>query len=215
MSDREFSDGLPVFSDLSPQFIKIPPGLWIPDGLEDMQVGWHMTLLKASLRSELLGYLILCKQECGGCSACLWRVAGARHQDFFRKKSPVVIAAWEPGQIAGRRVMYFPPVIECLAEQLKAWRTSDKRKRRVQDVGLFHSDPQRDMQGSSSLYLGFKETKAEERKPQISGKLAERLERERRGGLTRARKLGLRNYNNHPLEDWEQPAVKAFAAAGD
>ena len=87
-------DELPIFSELSPQFVKAPLSMWVPEGLEDCQEGWQIRLIKRSLKSELLGYIILCQQGCRGCSACLWRVAGARHQDFFRKKSPVVIAAW-------------------------------------------------------------------------------------------------------------------------
>lgn len=205
-------EGLPIFSELSPQFVKAPLGLWIPDGLEDHQVGWHTNLLKASLRSELLGYLIVCGQDCRGCSACLWRVAGARHQDFFRKKSPVVIAAWELGQIAGRRVMYFPPVIECLCEQLKAKRAAAKRNRGVQDVGLFNSNPQVGVHASSSLYLGFQERK-EEPEEKLPASVLKRLELERRDRLRDATRRGLRDFSKHPVEDWEN--VKALAAAGD
>jgi hypothetical protein len=40
---------------------------------------------------------------------------------------------------------------------------------------------------------------------QLSPKLTERNEKDRRSGLTRARKKGLRDYSKHPLEAWEEP----------
>ncbi len=119
--------GLPTFEDLRPQFLKAPLHLWVPDGLMDFQVGWFVNLLRASLKSDLLGYLPLCAQrDCKNCPSCLWRVAGARNQGFFEKESPVVKAAFEPSQIAGRRVLYFPPLIRCLAEQQKRLRSKSK-----------------------------------------------------------------------------------------
>ena len=119
--------GLPTFEDLRPQFLKAPLHLWVPDGLSDFQVGWFVNLLRASLKSDLLGYLPLCAQrDCRNCPSCLWRVAGARNQGFFEKESPVVKAAFEPSQIDGRRVLYFPPLIRCLAEQQKRLRSKSK-----------------------------------------------------------------------------------------
>jgi hypothetical protein len=119
--------GLPTFEDLRPQFLKAPLNLWVPDGLADHQVGWFVNLLRASLKSDLLGYLPLCAQrDCKNCPSCLWRVAGARNRGFFDKESPVVQAAFEPSQIAGRRVLYFPPLIRCLIEQQKRLRSKSK-----------------------------------------------------------------------------------------
>ena len=112
--------GLPTFEDLRPDFLKAPLDLWVPSGWADHQVGWFVSLIKASLKSELLGYLPLCAQrDCKSCSSCLWRVAGARTKSFFEKESRVVIAAFELGQIDERRVLYFPPVVERLIEQQK------------------------------------------------------------------------------------------------
>jgi hypothetical protein len=121
------NDGLPIFDDLRPDFLKAPLDLWVPSGLADHQVGWFMNLLKATLKSEMLGYLPLCAQrDCKSCSSCLWRVAGARTKSFFEKEKGVVTAAFVFGQIGERRVLYFPPLIEKLVEQQKHRRSKSK-----------------------------------------------------------------------------------------
>jgi hypothetical protein len=127
MKEANSSFGLPTFEDLRPTFLKAPLNLWVRDGWSDVQVGWFVNLLKASLRSDLLGYLPLCAQPgCKNCPSCLWRVAGARNQGFFVKESPVVIAAFGHGQIDGRRVLYFPQLIQCLTEQQRHKRSKSK-----------------------------------------------------------------------------------------
>lgn len=65
-----------------------------------------------------MGYLILCEEGCSGCPACLWRVANAHHPEHFKKHSSLVLACFNSAQIAGRRVLYFPKLVETVNRQL-------------------------------------------------------------------------------------------------
>lgn len=204
-------------AELGMKWLKSRFDLWIPDGLEDYRAGWRIALVKASLKSQVFGHLVLCQQGCRGCSACLWRVAGARHQDFFRKEGPVVIADWEQGQIAGRRVLFLPAVVECIDEQLKLMKAKK---------GLFQKENSTDIHSStgslSNLSFDFevKEKKEAENcvPPELSERMRERRRKEcesnRRRELTRMRETGWRDWKKYPLEDWEKPATKT-AVAGD
>jgi hypothetical protein len=109
------------------KWLPIPPDLWIPAGLKDFQEGWFVNLLRASLRSENTGYLILCKEGCSGCPACLWRVANAHHPEYFRKHSSLVLACFNSAQIAGRQVLYFPKLVDTLSKQLSKIRNHRSR----------------------------------------------------------------------------------------
>jgi len=104
--------------ELGLKWLKFPLDMWIPAGLADFQIGWFMNLLKASLYSNYVGYLILCPEGCGGCPACLWKIAGAHRSDYFEKKKSLVMARFEFAQIAGRRVAYYPPLIKTIRQQL-------------------------------------------------------------------------------------------------
>jgi hypothetical protein len=119
--------GLPTFEDLRPQFLKIPLDLWVPDEFEEFEIAWHIRLLKASLRSDLLGYVPVCKTGCRGCSGCLDRLSGSRRKDFWDAKSRCLMARWQMGEIGGRQVWYFPPLVACLVEQLKHLRMKKKK----------------------------------------------------------------------------------------
>jgi hypothetical protein len=170
------------------------------EGFKDFQEGWFWKLFFASLQSEWPGYLPV--------SADLWRVAGAHCSHCFNKDSAIVLAAFERAEVAGRGVIFFRPLIELMQEQAEKIRSkkarADFRISTVPQISTKSGSP------SLSLDLDFKEIKEA---PKISPKLAERFEKERRDGLTRARKRGLRDYKNNPLEEWEEPS--ALAAAGD
>jgi len=109
------------------KWLPVPLDLWVPAGLKDFQEGWFINLLRASLRSESLGYLILCEEGCSGCPACLWRVANAHHPEYFKKHSSLVLACFNSAQIAGRRVLYFPKLVETIKGQLSKIRKHRSR----------------------------------------------------------------------------------------
>lgn len=111
------------------------PGLWVPAGLKDFQVGWFVNLLVASLQSEIPGYLILCKEGCSGCPVCLWTVAGSRHPESFRREGSLVTAHFSLAQIPdGRRVLYFPPLVKVISQQL--YKLHKKQTTQNQQVDL-------------------------------------------------------------------------------
>lgn len=110
------------------KWLPIPLDLWVPAGLKDFQEGWFINLLRASLRSENLGYLILCKEGCSGCPACLWRVANAHHPEHFKKHCSLVLACFNSAQIAGHRVLYFPKLVETIKGQLSKIRNHRSRR---------------------------------------------------------------------------------------
>jgi len=111
------------------KWLPIPLDLWVPAGLKDYQEGWFINLLRASLKSEYLGYLILCEEGCSGCPACLWRVANAHHPEHFKKHGSLVLACFNSAQIAGRRVLYFPKLVETVTGQLS--KIKNHRSRRI------------------------------------------------------------------------------------
>ena len=111
-------DGLPAPGAVEFKWLPIPPDFWVPEGLKDFQQAWFINLIRASLRSENTGYLILCKEGCSGCPACLWRVANAHHPEHFKKYGSLVLACFNSAQIAGHRVLYFPKLMETIKRQL-------------------------------------------------------------------------------------------------
>jgi hypothetical protein len=110
------------------KWLPVPLDLWVPAGLKDFQEGWFINLLRASLRSENMGYLVLCEEGCSGCPACLWRVANAHHPEHFKKHSSLVLACFNSAQIAGHRVLYFPKLTETVKEQLSKVRNHRSRR---------------------------------------------------------------------------------------
>jgi hypothetical protein len=104
--------------ELGLKWLKFPLDMWIPAGLADFQIGWFMNLLRASLYSDYVGYLILCPEGCSGCPACLWKIAGAHRSDYFEKRKSLVLARFEFAQIAGRRVAYYPPLVRMIKQQI-------------------------------------------------------------------------------------------------
>lgn len=115
------------------KWIPIPLDMWVPAGMADYQIGWFVNILAATLRSENLGYLILCEEGCSGCSACLWKIAGAHRPDYFAQKSSLVMARFEFALIAGHRVLYFPKAVETIKGQLSKIRNHKSRGSRLSE----------------------------------------------------------------------------------
>jgi hypothetical protein len=115
-------------------WLPIPLDFWVPAGLKDFQQGWFINLLRASLQSENMGYLILCEEGCSGCHACLWRVANAHHPEYFKKHCSLVLACFNSAQIAGRRVLYFQKLVEKVNKQLPKIRNYRSRKQGLSET---------------------------------------------------------------------------------
>lgn len=137
------------------KWLPIPLDLWVPAGLKDFQEGWFINLLRASLRSENLGYLILCEEGCSGCPACLWRVANAHHPEYFKKHSSLVLACFNSAQIAGRRVLYFPKLIETVKGQLSKIRNHRPRRSGLSEMSTGGHKRGGDFFPSGSLSFDF------------------------------------------------------------
>ncbi|SRR6266498_213700 len=137
------------------KWLPIPLDLWVPAGLKDFQEGWFINLVRASLRSETLGYLILCEEGCSGCSACLWRVANAHHPEHFKKHSSLVLACFNSAQIAGRRVLYFPKAVETIKAQLSKIRNHRSRRSGLSETSTGFNKEGGDYSPSDSLCFDF------------------------------------------------------------
>jgi hypothetical protein len=137
------------------KWLPIPLDLWVPAGLKDFQEGWFINLLRASLRSEYLGYLILCEEGCSGCSACLWRVANAHHPEYFRKHGSLVLACFNCAQIAGHRVLYFPKLAETVRGQLSKIRNHRPRKGGLSETSTPFNRDSGECSPSDSLFFDF------------------------------------------------------------
>jgi hypothetical protein len=137
------------------KWLPFPLDLWIPAGLKDFQEAWFVNLLRASLRSDNMGYLILCEEGCGGCSACLWRVANAHHPEHFKKHGSLVLACFNSAQIAGRRVLYFPRLVETLKKQLSRVRNHRSRTAVLSEISTTINREGGVCSPSESLFLDF------------------------------------------------------------
>jgi hypothetical protein len=137
------------------KWLPIPLDLWVPAGLKDFQEGWFINLLRASLRSENMGFLILCEEGCSGCPACLWRVANAHHPEYFKKNSSLVLACFNSAQIAGRRVLYFPKLVETIQGQLSKIRSHRSRRGGLSETSTGFNKESGDYSPSGSLSFDF------------------------------------------------------------
>ncbi|HTS08304.1 MAG TPA: hypothetical protein VMP68_22220 [Candidatus Eisenbacteria bacterium] len=137
------------------KWLPIPLDLWIPTGMADYQIGWFMNILAATLRSENRGYLILCEEGCSGCSACLWKVAGAHRPDYFAQKSSLVMARFEFAQIAGRRVLYFPKAVETIKGQLSKIRNHKSRRNAISEASTGFNNGGGADSPSQTLFFDF------------------------------------------------------------
>jgi len=121
------------------KWLPIPPDFWVPAGLKDFQEAWFINLLRASLKSENMGYLILCKEGCSGCPTCLWRVANAHRPEHFKKHSSLVLACFNSAQIAGHRVLYFQKLVDMVKDQLSKMRNHRSRSGALSEASTgFH-----------------------------------------------------------------------------
>ena len=166
-----------------------------PRHLRDFQRDWFANLRDAMFDNrELQGYLPV--------TSDLWKIAGAHRRDFWDANKSEVMAAFEFRRLAGYgEVMYFPALLEVIAEQRKLLRQKKSRSPGGGNVGR--------KVGSAFLSqseFDFEVQNKTRAKPPKSAKLAEREEKERRDGLKRATKMGVRDYSKHPLEDWEKSA---------
>jgi len=137
------------------KWLPLPLDLWIPTGMADYQIGWFVNILAATLRSENRGYLILCEEGCSGCSACLWKVAGAHRPDYFAQKSSLVMARFEFAQIAGHRVLYFSKAVETIKGQLSKIRSHKSRRSGLSETSTGFNNGGGDYSPSESLSFDF------------------------------------------------------------
>jgi hypothetical protein len=147
-------------------WLPIPLDFWVPAGLKDFQQGWFINLLRASLQSEHMGYLILCQEGCSGCPACLWRVANAHHPEHFKKHSSLVLACFNRAQIAGRQVLYYPKLVEKVNKQLPKIRKYRSRKYGLSETSTMVHNEDEFASPSDSLCFDFElDSKNKEIKP--------------------------------------------------
>lgn len=137
------------------KWLPIPLDLWVPTGMADYQIGWFVNIVAATLRSENPGYLILCEEGCSGCSACLWKIAGAHRPDYFSQKSSLVMARFEFAQIAGRRVLYFPKAVETIKGQLSKIRNHRSRRSGLSETSTGLNKDGGECSPSDSLFFDF------------------------------------------------------------
>lgn len=137
------------------KWLPIPLDFWIPAGLKDFQEAWFLNLLRASLRSENMGYLILCPEGCSGCPSCLWRVANAHHPEHFKKHSSLVLACFNSAQIDGRRVLYFPKLRETVSKQLRKMKSHRSLGEGLSETSTGINKGSGDCSPSGSLFFDF------------------------------------------------------------
>lgn len=138
------------------KWLPIPLDFWIPPDLQGAEIGWFVSLLIYSLRSERLGYIKVPNP------AMLWRFAGALHPETFEKYGSKVLAHFERTIVHGSEVLFFPPLIATIEEQL--CRLKGKRER----ISTTQKDIHNRCGFSSNLCLDFdvgsKKEKGEEKK---------------------------------------------------
>jgi hypothetical protein len=104
-----------------------------PPGLADFQVGWFWNLFWAALsNSEFPGYL-----PAAATCTTLWTFAGAHRRAHWDANCALVMAAFELREIAGRKMLCLPALVDIVQEQNKKLRNH----RRV-DIRNSHIDSQ-------------------------------------------------------------------------
>jgi hypothetical protein len=177
------------------KWLPIPLDLWVPAGLKDFQEGWFINLLRASLRSENLGYLILCEEGCSGCPACLWRVANAHHPEHFKKHCSLVLACFNSAQIAGHRVLYFSKLVETLKGQLSKIRNHRSRREGLSETSTTTHKGSGRYSPSESLFFDFDLDSSKDKK-----------EKEENSLFFEATTIKMRQEQNFSSSDIEQGA---------
>jgi hypothetical protein len=106
-----------------------------PRGLTDFQVGWFWNLFWASFtNSDFPGYL-----PATATRNTLWTFAGAHRRAHWDANCALVMAAFELREIAGRKMLCLPALVDIVEEQKKKLRNHKKGG----DFKGLHSDPQR------------------------------------------------------------------------
>ena len=77
--------------------------------MEDFERGWYFSLITESVRSERPGYLRLDKH--------LWRLAGARSEQFFKAKNAAVLACFKTTEVNGETWVFSERLVRTLEEQ--------------------------------------------------------------------------------------------------
>lgn len=151
-----------------------------PRTLRDFQRDWFANLRDAMFdHRELQGYLPI--------TSDLWKIAGAHRRDFWDANKSEVMAAFEFRRLAGYgEVMYFPALLEVIAEQRKLLRQKKSRSPGGGNVGKKVGDS-----FLSQSEFDFEVQNKTRAKPVKSVKLLEREERERQARLTEAKRRGL------------------------
>ncbi len=102
-----------------------------PPGLTDFQVGWFWNLFWASLvNPDFPGYLPAARST-------LWTFAGAHRRAHWDANCALVMAAFELREIAGRKMLCLPTLVDIVEEQKKKM-----RNHRKVDINSPHSDSQ-------------------------------------------------------------------------
>jgi hypothetical protein len=103
-----------------------------PAGLKDYQQAWFWNLFWKSLQQEWPGYLPV--------SVSLWRLAEAHCRECFEKECSAVMAVWERAEVAGQGVLFYPPLVAIIQEQLKKIKSKRPRTTGPAVVG-FSEEP--------------------------------------------------------------------------
>jgi hypothetical protein len=142
------------------------------------------------LQQEWPGYLPV--------SVSLWRLAEAHCRECFEKECSAVMAVWERAEVAGQGVLFYPPLVAIIQEQLK--KIKSKRPRTTGPAVMGFSEESTTVHSecggfSPSLFdldvglnndadLKKEDLKIEERKPSYAagvatGKRAQRVQETR------------------------------------
>jgi hypothetical protein len=147
---------IPIAIDGSPGMI--PRGL-IPVFEKDFQTAWFWNLLWASMKQDPQGYLPAARST-------LWTFAGAHRPAHWDANGALVMAAFELREIAGRKMLCFPPLIEVIGKQMKKLRQHRGREEFSSDSTTFPQEERASLSLSQSEFDFEVRARAEKRKPQ-------------------------------------------------
>lgn len=175
-----------------PRLEWIPNKLKAPQHLFDTQRDWWRNIVDAMFENDLMqGYLPK--------TADLCLLAGARTRAFWNSKCAAVLACFESATVGSQEVIFYRPLLDLITmqrEKLRGTKRARESPSNSLSQSVFDFEVQKQTSGKS----------VREVRPEKSAKLREREELERRSGLKRATRMGVRDYAKHPLEDWEKSA---------
>jgi hypothetical protein len=103
-----------------PRLIWVPDTIRAPRHLKDFQRSWFEEIKDASFDNvEMQGYLTLTDD--------LWRRAGAHNRAYWNVHSAAVMACFTRATVSGQEVIFYPPFVELIREQLKKYGMRDAR----------------------------------------------------------------------------------------